>query len=307
MVYLKLIRWPNLIIIALTMILVRYFIVMPELQNIHPEAITSLFLFIVLVLSFVLLAAGGYVINDIVDAEIDRINKPDKVLVGSRISFAQANKLYWVLNILVWICAVYLGFALKSWRLTLIIFAMTGLLWFYSKRYKQMSLVGNIVVSFSTSMALVIVWLMEFFHLTTNPVLFTEASLTFPTITGMLMAYTLFAFLSSMLREIVKDIEDIKGDARFGCKTFPIVAGVATARNLAIGLSAMGLILIGLWQYVLIFKGFDFAFYVLFISDTLLITILILLAMANEKEQFHRVSNLIKLLMVSGILSIAFL
>ncbi len=307
MVYLKLIRWPNLVIIALTMILVRYFIVIPELQNIHPEAITSILLFSALVLSFVLIAAGGYVINDIVDSEIDRVNKPDRVLVGSKISFAQANNFYWLLNILVGICAVYLGFAVKSWRLTLIIIAMTGLLWFYSKRYKQMSLVGNIVISFSTSMALVIVWLMEFFHFTTNPVLFTEASLSFPTITGMLMAYTLFSFLSSMLREIVKDIEDIKGDARFGCKTFPVVAGVTTAKNLALGLSSMVLILIGLWQYVLIFKGYDFAFYALFVSDALLITILILLVMANEKEQFHRISNLIKLLMISGILSIAFL
>ncbi|HQO49819.1 MAG TPA: UbiA family prenyltransferase, partial [Bacteroidales bacterium] len=93
MKYIQLIRWPNLVIIAATMLLVRYFVVWPGLSPFGADAITPVPLFLLLVLSFVLLAAAGYVINDIADTDVDSINKPNKVLVGRSISFKNAYNL----------------------------------------------------------------------------------------------------------------------------------------------------------------------------------------------------------------------
>ncbi len=305
--FLRLIRWPNLLIIAATMFLVRYSIVWPGLSPFGPEAITPMPLFILLVGAFMLIAAAGYIINDLSDTDVDSINKPDKMMIGKMISFRNANSLYLILNGFVVLIAAFLGYKLQSWRLTLILLMMIGLLYFYSRRYKRMNLIGNIVVAVASSMSLIIVWLTDFFYLSRREGLFEEASVSFPAITALLMAYTLFSFLTSMIREMVKDVEDVQGDTRYGCQTFPVVAGVRAARIFLLLMSVILLVLMFLWQYNLYLKTFYTAAIVLFVSDFLAVYLIILLARAREKQQFHYISGVVKLLMVSGLISLLFL
>lgn len=305
--FLRLIRWPNLLIIAATMFLVRYSIVWPGLSPFGPEAITPMPLFILLVGAFMLIAAAGYIINDLSDTDVDSINKPDKMMIGKMISFRNANSLYLILNGFVVLIAAFLGYKLQSWRLTLILLMMIGLLYFYSRRYKRMNLIGNIVVAVASSMSLIIVWLTDFFYLSRREGLFEEASVSFPAITALLMAYTLFSFLTSMIREMVKDVEDVQGDTRYGCQTFPVVAGVRAARIFLLLMSVILLVLMFLWQYNLYLKTFYTAAIVLFVSDFLAVYLIILLARAREKQQFHYISGVVKLLMVSGLITLLFL
>lgn len=307
MKYIKLIRWPNLVIIAVTMFLVRYFVVWPGLSPFGTDAIAPIPLFLLLVLSFVLLAAAGYVINDIADIDVDSINKPDKVLVGRTISFKNAYNFYYLLNGLVVVISLVLGIILKSWRLSMIILMMIGLLWFYSKKYKRMNLIGNVVVAFASSMALMIVWLCDFFYLSLQPELFTNASDAFPAITTSLLAYTLFSFLTSLIREMVKDLEDMEGDKRFGCKTFPVVAGKNTAKLSVIAVGFILFFLIAYWQFVLFQKTFFLAAGALVATNIILLYILLRLFKSEEKEDFRFVANAAKLLMISGMISMLFL
>ena len=307
MKYIQLIRWPNLVIIAATMLLVRYFVVWPGLSPFGADAITPVPLFLLLVLSFVLLASAGYVINDIAVTDVDSINKPNKVLVGRSISFKNAYNLYYFLNGLVVAISLFLGYMLHSWRLSMIILMMIGLLWFYSKKYKRMNLIGNVVVAFASSMALMIVWLSDFFYLSLQPELFADASDAFPAITTTLMAYTLFSFLTSLIREMVKDLEDMEGDKRFGCKTFPVVAGKKTAKLAVIAVGFILFILIAYWQFVLFQKTFFLTVGALVVTNTILLYIMLRLFKSEEKEDFRFVANAAKLLMISGMISMLFL
>ena len=305
--YIKLIRWPNLLIIAATMLLVRYTIIWPHLHIVGSEAMVPLHIFMVLVLASVFTAASGYVINDLFDTDVDSANKPNKVLIGKEMRFSTARQFYWILVAVTILMAAYLGFAVQSWRLSVVIVMMVGLLWFYSKRYKRMNLVGNLVIAAASSLSLVIVWLTDFFYLTGKPQLFAEASALFPKITGTLFVYTMFSFLTSMMREMVKDIEDVEGDARYGCRTFPVVAGVDSAKMMTMGLNVILLIMIGVWQYVLWQINNYYAFSYLFIVDIIALTTLYQIYIAKEKSNYSRISFLIKVLMVSGLASMAFL
>ncbi len=307
MIYLRLIRWPNLLIMAFTMILVRHKLILPQLREAGIEMETSSNTFIFLVISVLLIAAGGFVINDIMDLNADKINKPKKQFVGKGISIFLAQNLYWTLTGAAILCGIYAGYMIQNWRISFVIAIMAGLMWFYSKRYKKMLLLGNIVVAFASAMALLIVWLAEFFALQSDAFTFTNASPMFPMITGMVMAYTFFAFLSSIVREMVKDTEDMEGDAQFGAKTFPIVYGEANAKNTAIGLTAILLLMIGFWQFILFHQGYNNAFLSMFVAASFCIIAIIRLATATKLKHYGQTSMLIKLLMVSGISSMLFL
>lgn len=307
MKYLQLVRWPNLLIIFASMLLVRFMLIAPQLQKTDTELATPLLTFIILVLGVILIAAGGFVINDLFDSDVDSINKADKQLIGKKIRHDNAYKLYWLLTIGGVLAGIYIGFAVQSWRISLIFFMMTGLMWFYSKRYKRMILVGNIVVSFASAMVFVIVWLVEFFALQTDPYTFTQASVVFPQITGLVMAYTLFALLTSMIRELAKDVEDITGDQRFGCRTFPVVYGESASKNTLIGLLAILIVMIIFWQYILYTLGYHLSFMFLFISDFLAISVIARIVTANSKKHYKQTSSILKMLIISGLLSILFL
>lgn len=305
--YLKLIRWPNLLMMILIMVLVRYFLIAIPLTQAGVGLVNPPYLFGLLILSMVLLAAAGYVINDYFDQDVDEFNKPHKQIVGKHLKAESAKRYYWQLNIVGLLAGFYVSYAVMSIRLALIFIMIAGLLWFYSSRYKRMVLVGNIVVAFVAATGIFVVWFFELNTLMNHAPLFIDASRLMPTITGLVFAYALFAFMSSFVRELIKDLEDLRGDQRCGCRTFPVVYGSSVAKNLALGMTIILVSMIGFWQYILYYRDMHTAMGLLFISDAIGLVVIFRLYTAESKSHFRQASALVKFLMLSGILSIPFL
>lgn len=306
MKYLRLIRWPNLLIMLLTMMLLRHLVIVPrlELAGIDPD--TNNHLFFLYALTTLLIAAGGYIVNDMMDIDVDRVNKPERMIVTKTVSMAMAEKLYYGLTIAGSATGLAIGILVGNWLLGLAFPVAAGAMWFYSKRYKRMLLIGNIVVSLATAGILVMVWVVEFFALSRQPELFTRAISVMPEITGFVMAYALFALLATMLREIIKDIEDMDGDAKGDCRTFPLVYGMMPAKNLSIAILTTLLVMIGFWQYILFMQHYTQAMIFLFLALAIGLLLLARLALANLNVHFSQASLLSKLLMLSGLLSLLF-
>ena len=302
--FLKLIRWQNLIIIAVTQYFVRYFLIEP-FYNLQKIALQMSNLdFFLLVLTIVLLAGAGYIINDIFDIQIDGINKPDKMIIGNLITEKKANMVYYVMNGIAIFIGMYLGIKVGSLSLGFSFIVCIAFFYFYSLKYKRLFLWGNFVVAFLTAFLLIIVWLFEFFAIRKNGIVFTEGIQAYWTITYFVLAYALFAFLISLIREFVKDIEDLEGDSKWGCTTLPVVIGVDKAKKIASILSFLGVFLIGFFQIKLknVNLGY-FAGILMIVVQVPFVYLGIKIWSAKEKADFHFTSNLSKIIMVLGILT----
>jgi 4-hydroxybenzoate polyprenyltransferase len=196
--FFQLIRWPNILMLLATQLLVRYCLIGPAEVAVWGDP-----LFLLLVGSTLCIAAGGYIINDYHDVKIDLINKPDRVVVGRRISRRWAMLIYLGLALL----ALALG-ALASWKALIVNALAGGLLWLYASYFKKQPFWGNVLVALLMALSLVILTL----HFTQNR--------------PIVVVFAIFCFGLSLIREIVKDMEDVRGDARHGCRTLPIIWGI---------------------------------------------------------------------------------
>lgn len=276
---LSLIRARNLMLIVLTQVLVQACLLVPG-QGWH-RLLDSRFW--MLVLATICIAAAGYIINDYYDVKIDAINRPQRLLVGRRIRRRRAMFAHLILSGI----GVLLGLLL-SLPVALINLGAVLLLWGYSARLKKMLLIGNVVTALlSASMLLVVAVYADQLNRIT-------------------LGYALFAFLISLIREIIKDIEDMKGDASFECRTLPIVAGMRGAKLVLYPLIAVFqafLVVVILHPASgLVFDGYMVAL-VLLPSVWLVVK----LVRADRKRDFSYLSNLNKLLMLTGILSMLLL
>ena len=305
--FLKLIRWPNLLIIVLAMFLVRHKIILPTLAQGSIEIISSPFTFVLLILTVLMIAAGGNIINDITDIEVDKINKPKRQIVGRLISLQSAWIMYWITLIVGIALASWIAYTIHQIFFAVLIVLIAGLMWFYSKSYQCIPLLGNFIVAFSSAFTLFIVWVLDFFIVLSKPGIFHTVRILMPTITGLLMAYTLFAALSSLLRELVKDIEDVEGDKVQGCKTLAVVLDLKQSKNIAVSIAVILLTMMGFWQFILIELQMDAAAYALIPASVITIVTIIRLALAKIKKHYTQASSFIKLTMLLGILSMIFL
>jgi len=220
--FFKLVRWPNLLITALMMCLVYHSIMLME----------STAVFTLLVISMVLIVAGGYVINDIFDKEIDEINKPDKVIVGKIFSEKQCNVFYWALTIIGLCCALVstiMAYGSKFYMVFICMILLAGVLYSYSSTYKRKLVVGNLVVSLSVAFAVFLPWLFVMLYMSKHTLLLSANENLMTTSLRIVLYYTGFAFLTTLIREIVKDMEDVDGDGKTYCRTIPVVWGMKTA------------------------------------------------------------------------------
>jgi 4-hydroxybenzoate polyprenyltransferase len=300
----RLIRLPNVLIIILTQLLLRYSILLPYLYADAPDFITPLPDFLLLVLVTVLITIGGYVINDYFDVRIDLINRPGKLVVSKLISGRTAIKVHMILNGTAILLGFYLAWRIKATSFGLIFPFISGLLWIYSAKYKRMLFWGNFIVAGLSAVVIMMVWLFEFFWLRLNAIQFSSVLPDIHFVAYIFIAYATFAFLVSMAREIIKDMEDREGDETAGCTTLPLVAGIRKTRFIVAAILLVTILLLGYAQVILYLLGFFLAFwYLLFTVQFVATYLLVKLFLAREKQDYRFLSSLCKFVMVAGIIS----
>ncbi len=329
----KLARPLNLLIMALTMILIRYGLILGHLERGLRQLIDEvggsvtraqlelepgfgpqlpLPLFALLVLSVVLIGAAGNIINDYFDTRIDRINKPGEVIIGRTVKRRVAMAAHLVLSGLGLLCAAIVAWRTDQWPLLIIPAFAIGALWTYSTSFKRQLLIGNGTVSLLTALVPLIVGLYEIPALQRS---FPEhAAVRLPDGSGYAMvsdftelwwwvlAFSGFAFVASQARELQKDMADVKGDEANGCRTVPIAWGMRWAKAIALGWIAL-LILGLLVSHMLVpaLRG-ELAYW--YIQLAIIAPLLLSAGFtynAQARSEHLRAASLTKLAMVTGI------
>jgi len=300
----QLVRLPNVLIIILTQFLLRYCILQPYLYSGAPDSISPLPDFLILVFITILIAIGGYVINDYFDIRIDSINRPEKLVINRLISRLTAIKIHMTLNGVAILLGFYLAWRIKAISFGLVFPFISGLLWIYSAKYKRILFWGNFIVAALSAFVILVVWLFEFFWLRLNAEQFIAVLPAIRWVTRVFIAYAAFALLVSMVREIIKDMEDTEGDAIAGCKTFPLVLGIRYTKVIACAIMIITILLLCYVQVILYRLSLHMAFwYLMFTVQSAAVYLLVKLFNAREKQDYHFLSSLCKLIMVAGILS----
>jgi 4-hydroxybenzoate polyprenyltransferase len=304
--FLKLIRLPNLFFIVITQFLFYYCILMPLLRSAGAIALIGQRQFILLSLASVLIAAAGYIINDYFDVNIDQVNKPKKNVVDIIVSRRWAILWHFVLSGFGILLSLYVSWKTGLWYIILANFTCSVLLFGYSVSLKQKLLWGNILISLLASWVILILCFSEF-----------RFSLSGPIDSGSLLAqnkimrlgflYAGFAFILTLIREAIKDMEDIEGDARYGSKTMPIVWGIPAAKvYVAVWMIVLLGLLIGIQVYIIRFHWWWPVLYCSILIILPLIYAFYKLFAAITPGQFHLLSNLTKIIMLTGVLSMGF-
>ncbi|RKS52941.1 4-hydroxybenzoate polyprenyltransferase [Gillisia mitskevichiae] len=293
--FLKLIRFPNLLMILLTQVLIKY-----GLFDSFGISITLNGLgFSLLVVATICIAAAGNIINDIYDLETDRINKPNKNQVGSKFSIGSANTLYIILSIIGVGFGFYLSNIIGKPGFSAIFIIISALLYLYATYLKHIMIVGNLVISLLVAFSIIIVGLYDLL-----PAITAENQQTQSTIFSIVLDYALFAFLLNWLREMVKDQEDINGDYNAGRNTLPIEIG-AKRTNLVIflvGILPLTAVIYYLYNYL--FENIWAVLYALLLIVAPLLYFLINIWTAETKKDYTKLSFLLKIIMLLGIVSL---
>ncbi|MDB5236074.1 MAG: hypothetical protein JWR44_3067 [Hymenobacter sp.] len=277
-----LVRWPNLLIMLLCMALVRAGLLLPAL----PLRTTLLAPdFALLVLAALLVAAAGYIINDYYDVKIDAINRPDRLVVGRVVNRRKAMLAHMLLS--------GAGVLLAGWLhpvLGLVTLGTALLLWGYSARFKRVALVGNVSIATLTA-ALVLL-----------PEL--QLQLARQDSHSMVWPYALAAFLLTVVREIVKDVEDMRGDAQHGCRTLPLVVGVARTKWVTgFFLACLALLTVGATARLFVSGNLLLATWLVLLVLLPMAQLARLLIRADRQRHFKHLSSWCKGIMLAGVLS----
>lgn len=300
--YLKVVRFQNLLFIAFIQFVMRQVVLVPILQTFGFDPSLDSIILVLLITATVLVAAGGYVLNDYFDVKIDAINRPEKQIVGNSITRATAMILHQVLTGAGVLCGLLLAYFVRSFTLGFIFIVIPGLLWFYSASYKRQFITGNLVVSFISSMTILVVGITQLAFLqkeygrlvyeTPIPHLFY----------GWLGGFAVFAFLCTWIREIIKDLEDEKGDREMECRTLPIKWGTNRTKWFLYGLMLITVAGLFLANGLLIpFPGTMTLRYIIFGLALPFAALGYLIYTAKTPLDFHQASTLTKVIMLIGV------
>ena len=270
--FLRLTRFWNLFIIGLAQYFAAVFLI--DHQLLYDWRL------FVLAFSTSIIAAAGYIINDYYDIKIDLINKPNRVVIGKDIARRYALLFHSMLSF----SGILFGFLL-GWKIGIIHILSSFILWWYSNSLKRQPFLGNFMVALLTGISMLIV---NVLYNVDNP---------FVTI------YSLFAFFMTLVREIIKDMEDLKGDNTFGCKTLPIIWGIRKTKILVYFLLALFSVMVVLIN--VIYTQLPFYYFLVFLFTPLSI-FLVVLVRADTKRDFYKLSQWCKVIMVLGVISMAF-
>ena len=287
--FFRLIRIKNLLIIAISQYLIRHTIIIPMANN---NSLNNL-QFFYLVLSTIFIAAAGYIINDYFDTRVDRLNNR-KIIIDHTIKRREAILLHFLFSGI----GVFLGFFL-GWRVGIMNLGFINLfcssaLWFYSTNFKRAYLSGNLLISLLAALVILIIPLYEIIP---NPN--TNSKNAFYIICG----YAIFAFFTTFIREIIKDFEDASGDKKMGYTTFAIVSA-KTAKKVVQYISLILITIIGVAVYLqFTYLAHYAAVYVILAVEIPFIYFFLKLFNTNDTNGYHHLSQTIKLIILTGTLS----
>ena len=294
---LKLIRYQNLLMLAFMQLIFRYGFL--KLQNV-PLSLAD-WQYVLLVLSTVCIAAGGYIINSIFDQETDSENRPDSVIVGKYITESKAYNLYVAVTFAGVAIGFYLSNVIEIPNFAIVFILIASTLYLYATSLKQSLLIGNIIIALLLSTSVLIIGLFDLL-----PATYDGNQAIMGLIFGILIDYAVFTFIINLIREIVKDIEDFNGDSSQGMSTLPIVIGVPKATKVVFALSFIPIICVFYYLKVYIFDGnliLSSIYGLIFIASPLLY-FTVKIWSAKEPKDFHHLSTILKWIMFFGILSI---
>ncbi len=249
-----------------------------------------------IMLAFCFTAAGGYVINDLFDVDIDHINRPNKRIIKRHISHNSAMAYYIVLTIAGQVFAYFAGLGVG-----ILLTAIAILLYFYSSDLKAMGLPGNLLIA-----------------LISGSVIYVASRGINEINRGYFAEYTFLAFLLTFSRELIKDAEDIEGDKQQDCETFPIVHGTKKTNVLSNVVLGTIVIFLGVASYILFLEPFlnvktpfqtallMFPTYLTAILIPMLLRGMYMTAKAENKRDYKKISKLLKLTMFVGLISVLF-
>ncbi len=303
----KLIRAKNLLIIAFTQYLMRYAIIFPMLKARGYESQFSDLNFFLLVISTMILAAAGYVINDYFDTKTDLLNRPKTVVVGKHIKRRSVMTAHIILNIIGIVIGFYISWQIHLWKLVYIYILVTGLLWFYSASYQKMFLVGNVIVALLTALVPLMTVLYEIPPLNAKYFdVLLRLDDNFYKMFFWVAGFSAFAFITTLNREIIKDVEDFEGDNAYGSRSLPVVWGINNSKIVTVTLSFITIIsiLFTYFNYIHIPQAIDYVSIVYIIVFLIIPTFFLAFKIikAQNSKDWEVVGNISKLIMLFGIL-----
>jgi 4-hydroxybenzoate polyprenyltransferase len=311
--FFRLVRWPNLVFIVVTQCLFYFCITLPIFNSYHSTPALNELMFWHVVAASVFIAAAGYIINDYFDLNIDRINKPNKLVVEKIIKRRWTIVWHLVLSIAGILISTITYLHLPDWHTLLaaiINLVCVAALWLYSTTYKRKLLTGNLLISLLTAWVILILYLVNLKSWFAVKVMY-EVKHNYEMAAVKLFKYAIlyagFAFIISLVREVIKDMEDIEGDAKYNCKTMPIVWGIpATKVFVAVWIVVLVGALIVIQFYALHLGWWWSVVYCVVTIIAPLIWILQKLYKAQVPKDYHLLSTAVKLIMLTGILSMIF-
>ena len=308
----KIIRWKNLVIISLSQIFIKFFLIDFFIQK--DQLLNENF--VILLIVTILIAASGYIVNDIYDYNLDQINKPEKVVLGKFLKSRDAIKIYMLFNSLAIMLSFFLCIKIKQEIYILVFLLIIYCLWLYSKKLKKYKIIGNILIAFFISLSILNVPLFSYKNILSDDRFFVFL---------IISIFSVLAFLINVKREIIKDIEDIEGDKIHKVKSLPIIFGTKKSKlvTIIIGIILMFAISSIITFQILILRsdllldvgGNQFsnpqiwgANYIsiiyMFIILIMFFYVELLILNATTKTNFTKASKLLKNLMLLSLLSI---
>ena len=302
----RLVRWSNLLFLAALVWVMEKWVAVPVLDKLAFGEQLPWYVLLLLIFATVLIAAGGYVINDYFDVKIDRINRPDEMVVTRSISKPTAMRLSMVLSGIGIICGIGVAAMLRSMTLGILFVLVPGLLWFYSSSYKRLFMVGNVIIALLAGLTPMVVAMSNVAILQLRYATILPYTTLPHDLYAWLGGFALFAFLLTWIREIIKDMQDQMGDRELECHSMPVVWGETWTKVFVTALIVLTLAIIGhLWYHVLPFpiawSSFSTRYIVLGIVTPLL-GVTGLLWAAKIPSDYKTCQQLVKFTMLIGML-----
>lgn len=249
---LQLVRWSNLFFLGALIYVMEKWVVVPILDDVAFGEQLPWYILLLIAAATILIAAGGYVINDYFDIKIDRINRPDQLIVTQYISKENAMRLSIGLSGVGMVCGLVAAWLLRSSTIAILFAIIPGLLWFYSSSYKRLLIVGNITIALLSALSPMMIAIANVAQLQLKYSTILPYTTLEHDIYAWVGGFSLFAFLLTWIREIVKDLQDQMGDRELECHSMPIVWGNIVTKIVVTALIVLTTVLIGWFWYRLL-------------------------------------------------------